>query len=51
MCLNGDFGRVKPSLLTDDIHAWVGRDAALQYGIPPSEFRLTDEERLLRDLA
>ncbi len=50
-CLNGDFGRVKPSLLTDDIHAWVGRDAALQQGIPPSEFRLTDEERLLRDLA
>jgi hypothetical protein len=37
--------------VTDDIHAWVGRDAALQYGIPPSEFRLTDEERLLRDLA
>ena len=35
MCLNGDFGR----------------DAALQFGIPPSEFRLTDEERLLRDLA
>jgi hypothetical protein len=51
-CLNGDFGRVKPSLLfTDDIHAWVGRDAALQHGILPSEFRLTDEERLLRDLA
>ena len=44
-CLNGDFGRVKSSLLfTDDIHAWVGRDAALQQGIQPSEFRLTDEE-------
>jgi hypothetical protein len=50
-CLNGDFGRVKQSLVIDDIHAWVGRDAALQQGIIPSEFRLTDEERLLRDLA
>ena len=50
-CLNGDFGRVKQSLVIDDIHAWVGREAALQQGIPPSEFRLTDEERLLRDLA
>lgn len=50
-CLNGDFGRVKNSLVVDDIHAWVGRDAALQQGIIPSDFRLTDEERLLRDLA
>lgn len=50
-CLNGDFGRVKQSLVIDDIHAWVGREAALEQGIPPSEFRLTDEERLLRDLA
>jgi hypothetical protein len=50
-CLNGDFGRVKQSLVIDDIHAWVGREAALQHGIVPSEFRLTDDERLLRDLA
>jgi hypothetical protein len=50
-CLNGDFGRVKQSLVIDDIHAWVGREAALQQGIAPSFFRLTDEERLLRDLA
>jgi hypothetical protein len=50
-CLNGDFGRVKQSLVIDDIHAWVGREAAIAQGIPPSEFRLTDEERLLRDLA
>jgi hypothetical protein len=33
------------------MHAWVGREAAARHGIPPSEFRLTDEERLLRDLA
>lgn len=50
-CLNGDFGRVRQSLVTDDIHAWVGRAAVAPYGIPPSLFRLTDEERLLRDLA
>jgi hypothetical protein len=48
---NGDFGRVRPSLVSDDMHAWVGRDAvgsvrALAYAAP-----LTDDERLLRDLA
>ena len=49
LCPNGDFGRVRPSLLTDDIHAWVGREAARDYGA--SLFPLTDDERLLRDLA
>jgi hypothetical protein len=49
--LNGDFDRVRPGLVTDDIHAWVGRDAVADLGLPPSEFRrLTDDERLLRDL-
>ena len=48
---NGDFGRVRPSLVSDDMHAWVGRDAggsvrALAFAAP-----LTDDERLLRDLA
>ncbi|HWN51196.1 MAG TPA: hypothetical protein VNO18_15505 [Xanthobacteraceae bacterium] len=23
-CANGDFGRVKPRLVSDDIHAWIG---------------------------
>lgn len=50
-CLNGDFGRVRQSLVFDDIHNWVGQEAALQQGIPPSAFRLTDEEHRLRDLA
>jgi hypothetical protein len=54
-CLNGDFGRVRPSLVdphfAPSVHSWLGREAAAQYGIPPSEFRLTDEEILLRDLA
>jgi hypothetical protein len=49
--LNGDFGRVRPSLVSDDMHAWVGREAAARVGAPPSEFPLTEEERRLRDLA
>jgi hypothetical protein len=48
---NGDFGRVRPSLRTDDMHAWVGAAAAENARQPISNYRLTDEERLLRDLA
>ena len=48
---NGDFGRLKPDLASDDIHAWVGRDAAREAGVPVSKLPLTDEERTLRDLA
>jgi hypothetical protein len=47
----GDFGRVKPSLVTDDIHDWVGQEAAARAGAPISAAHLTDDERLLRDLA
>jgi hypothetical protein len=47
----GDFGRVKPSLVSDDIHDWVGREAAAQAGAAISAAPLTDDERLLRDLA
>jgi hypothetical protein len=49
--LNGDFGRVRPSLVNDDMHAWVGREAVGSIGGQPSEFLLTDNERRLRDLA
>jgi hypothetical protein len=49
--LNGDFGRVRSDLVTDDMHAWVGREAVGSIGGKPSEFRLTDDERRLRDLA
>jgi hypothetical protein len=49
--LNGDFGRVRPSLVRDDMHDWVGRNAVRGIGGRPSEFRLTDEEGELRDLA
>lgn len=50
-CANGDFGRVRPSLVSDDIHAWVGRQAARDAGRTASTFPLTDDERQLRDLA
>jgi hypothetical protein len=48
---NTDFGRVRPTLVRDDIHAWVGQEAAIANGFPASMYNLTDEERLLRDLA
>jgi hypothetical protein len=47
----GDFGRLKPDLASDDIHDWVGQDAALSAGAPISADNLTDDERMLRDLA
>ena len=48
---SGDFGRVNPLFVDDNIHGWVGRDAARAAGVPVSQFPLTDDERLLRDLA
>lgn len=50
-CANGDFGRIKPSLVSDDIHAWIGVEAASAAAVPVSIYPLTDEERQLRDLA
>jgi hypothetical protein len=47
----GDFGRLQPGLVSDDIHDWVGKDAALHAGEPVSTGNLTDDERMLRDLA
>jgi hypothetical protein len=47
----GDLGTVQPWLVTDDIHAWVGRDAARGAGAPISHNHLTEDERRLRDLA
>jgi hypothetical protein len=48
--LNSDFGRMRPSLVHEDLHAWMGAAA----GGPNnalSQHQLTDDERLLRDLA
>jgi hypothetical protein len=50
-CSNGDFGRVNPGLVNDDIHSWIGTTAALGNGAPISSYPLTDDERALRDLA
>jgi len=50
-CANGDFGRVKSSLVSDNVHDWVGPQAASRKGKPPSILPLTDAERQLRDLA
>ena len=47
----GDFGRLNQALVTDDIHAWVGEEAAASAGAPISAYNLTDDERTLRDLA
>ena len=49
--LNGDFDRVRPSLVHPNIHAWLGRQAARDRGQPASKYELTDDERQLRDLA
>src|SRR5258706_15153466 len=50
-CAEGDLGRIKSSLVTDDIHAWIGAEAVGSIGGVPSRFGLTDDERELRDLA
>jgi hypothetical protein len=47
----GDFGRLDDAVVTDDIHAWVGQEAAAKAGAPVSADNLTDDERTLRDLA
>jgi hypothetical protein len=48
---NTDFGRVRPSLVSDKVHDWVGPAADSRVGAIPSAFELTDDERELRDLA
>ena len=48
---NGDFGRLRPSLLHDDIHARMAPAAAGGSTEARSKYQLTDEERRLRDLA
>jgi hypothetical protein len=50
-CANGDFGEVRPFLVADGIHDWVGSAAIAATKVSPSNFGLTDDERKLRDLA
>jgi hypothetical protein len=50
-CSGGDFGRTRQDFLSDDMHRWIGAEATSSIGLPSSQFQLTDNERLLRDLA
>lgn len=50
-CFNTDFGRVRPTLRSDEMHSWMGPAVNNHYGEPASQFRLTDDEKLMRDLA
>jgi hypothetical protein len=47
-CAQGDFDEIHPSLVRADIHDGIGRGTKPGQ---PSTFELTDDERLLRDLA
>ena len=46
----GDFGEVPRNFVREDIHDWLGSYAMAGKG-ETSSFKLTDDERLLRDLA
>jgi hypothetical protein len=50
-CSGGDFGRTRADMRSDDMHRWLGAEVTSSVGARPSQFRLTDEERQLRDLA
>ena len=50
-CSGGDFGRARPDFLNDDMHRWIGGEVTGSVGLRASQFQLTDNERLLRDLA
>jgi hypothetical protein len=50
-CAGGDFGRTRESFRTDDMHRWIGIEATGSLGLRASQYQLTDNERLLRDLA
>jgi hypothetical protein len=50
-CANGDFREVRPWLVRDSVHDWVGPAVIEGTNALPSSFELTDDERQLRDLA
>src|SRR6202007_1800410 len=47
----GLLGSSNPPAVADNIHAWVGQEAASRAGAPISLANLTEDERTLRDLA
>jgi hypothetical protein len=50
-CAGGDFGRTRENARNDDMHRWLGIEATGSVGLRASQYQLTDNERLLRDLA
>jgi hypothetical protein len=50
-CSGGDFGRTREDFRNDDMHRWIGGEVTSSVGLRASQFQLTDNERLLRDLA
>jgi len=50
-CPGDDFGRTRSTFYHEDMHRWVGVEATTSLGGQPSQFQLTDSERMLRDLA
>src|SRR6201991_3690766 len=50
-CSGGDFFRTRTDMRSDDMHRWMGPEATGSIGMKASQFQLTDNERLLRDLA
>jgi hypothetical protein len=50
-CSGGDFGRTREDFRNDDMHRWLGAEVTGSVGLRASQFQLTDNERLLRDLA
>jgi hypothetical protein len=50
-CSGGDFGRTRQDFRNDDMHRWLGAEVTGSIGLRASQFQLTDNERLLRDLA
>ena len=50
-CSGGDFFRTRENMRSDDMHRWMGPEATGSIGMNASQFQLTDNERLLRDLA
>src|SRR3954451_20803520 len=50
-CSGGGLGRTRRDVLNDDMHRWIGAEVTSSIGLRSSQFQLTDNERLLRDLA
>jgi hypothetical protein len=49
--LNGDLGRARPSQAQELLQDWIELGAARRSGDAPGQIQLTDDERVLRDLA